>query len=328
MSETETMEAAFIRQLGTPECIEYGNLPIPVPGPDEVLVAFEASEVNRVDLFVRSGAYRTDVEFPFVIGRDLVGRVVASGPDAPGFQPGQMVWTNSMGHGGRKGTFAEFTAVPADRLYPLPDGVAPRDAAPMLHTAATAHIGLFQRAMLEPGQTVFVGGAAGGVGSAVTQMAADAGVRVIATASPDDFGWCRSCGAAETLDYHSPNLPDQVRDLAPEGVHLWWDTSGHHDLEATLPLMAQRGTMLLMAGIRASTKLPVGDLYTRDLSLVGFAISNATVDELASAADAINRLLAEGRLTARVGATMTLSQAREAHELLESGGVRGRILIV
>lgn len=94
---------------------------MPVPGPADVLVRVDALAVNHVDTFVRSGAYRTETPFPFIIGRDLAGTVTATGPDVSGFRPGDRVWSNSLGHDGRQGSFAQWASVPVERLYRLPD---------------------------------------------------------------------------------------------------------------------------------------------------------------------------------------------------------------
>lgn len=137
------MHAAFITQHGPATDIRYGELPEPVPGPTDVLVDVAAVSVNPVDTFVRSGLFRTPVPFPFVIGRDLVGTVAEAGPGAPGFTPGDRVWSNSLGHGGRQGPTAERAVVPADRLYHLPPGVDGTGAVAVVHPAATAHLALF-----------------------------------------------------------------------------------------------------------------------------------------------------------------------------------------
>ncbi|QRP50729.1 NADPH:quinone reductase [Amycolatopsis sp. FDAARGOS 1241] len=321
------MRAAFIRATGGVERIEVGQLPTPVPGPTDVLVRVELSSVNHVDLFVRSGAYCTPTPFPFVIGRDLVGTVAAAGPGVAGLAPGDRVWCNSLGHGGRQGAFAEYAVVSAERLYPLPAGVAAEAAAPVLHGAATAHVGLFREARLAPGETVFVGGAAGAVGSAVVQLAAAAGAQVVATASRRDVQWCTESGAAAVIPYDAADFDEQLRAGAPGGFDVWWDNSGHHDFERTLPLLRQGGRVVLMAGLGAAPVLPVGALYVRDLSLRGFAISNASVSDLAAAATVINSGLASGRLRVRVRATYPLTDAAKAHAALESGSVRGRILV-
>src|SRR5699024_8913343 len=114
----------------------------------------------------------------------------------------------------------------------------PREAAPVLHTGATAYLGLVREAALGAGETVVVEGAAGGVGSAVVQLAAWMGARVIATCSPSDAGWCAECGADLVLDYHRDDLYEQVREAAPAGIDVWWDNSGRNDFAGFLPLMA------------------------------------------------------------------------------------------
>lgn len=322
-----TMRAAFINETGGIDKIQVGRLPTPRPGRREVLVRMVASEVNNVDLFVRSGAYVTAISFPFVIGRDLVGTVVEVGEDVRRFSPGDAVWTNSLGYDGRQGAFAEYAVVEADRLYPLPPGIDPLQAVSVLHTGATAHLGLERAAERHDNEVILVCGAAGGVGSAVTQMAAARGLRVIATASPGDADWCRSCGASVVLDYHSPDLAGQIRQEAPDGVDIWWDTSGHHDFAETLALLRSGGRIIVMASLDAAPTLPIGALYTKDVSIHGFAISNASVDDLADAASVINLLLGNGGLRGRIAATYSLSEAASAHEAMETGRSRGRIVV-
>lgn len=324
----QTMQAAFVRELGGTEKIEVGPLPVPDLGPTDVLVRMEASAVNHVDLFVRSGSYETATPFPFVIGRDLVGTVERVGPGAVGFAPGSRAWTNSLGHAGRQGAFSEYAVVAEDRLYPLPDGVGPATAAPVLHAAATAYLGLVREARLQPGETVFVAGGGGAVGGAVIQLATFMGARVLASASAHDAAWCRSLGADVTLDYRDPGLAGKIGDAAPDGVDVWWDTSGHHDFEVTLPFLRRGARVIMMAGMSAAPALPIGALYTRDARLLGFAISNASVTDLAEAARVINTLLSAGRLASRVSATFHLAEASKAHEALESGSVRGRVLVL
>ncbi|WP_188781891.1 zinc-binding dehydrogenase, partial [Sinomonas atrocyanea] len=160
------------------------------------------------------------------------------------------------------------------------------------------------------------------------QSAAGAGARVIATAAPRDHEWAASCGAAEALDYRDPDLSGRIRAAAPEGVDVWLDTSGHHDLPTVVPLLRSRGTIVVMAGLAAHTPLPVGALYTRDVSIRGFAISNASVDDLAAASRAVNRLLAQGRPVVRTAAKLALDDAAEAHALQEGHSLRGRIVLV
>ncbi len=329
MTIPQTMRAAFIRGTGGVEQIEVGELPVPRPGPTDVLVRMEASEVNHVDLFVRSGAYRTHTPFPFVIGRDLVGTVIETGPGVASFDVGERVWCNSLGHHGRQGAFAEYAVVAEDRLYPLPVGVELKEVVSVLHTAATAHIGLVREAGLEAGETVFVEGGGGGVGSAVVQLARAAGAQVIATAAPEDQAWVDELGVQAVFDYHLKDVYARVREAAHDGIDVWWDTSGHNDFAQCLPLLAMGGRAVIMAGLQGQNpSLPVGDMYTRDVTLCGFAISNASTADLARAAASINRLLTSRKLKTRVGATFHLADAAKAHMAMASGSVKGRIVVV
>lgn len=330
MTIPQSMRAAFIQKTGGIDQIQVGELPVPRPGPTDILVRMEASEVNFVDLFVRSGAYRTHIPFPFIIGRDLVGTVVEIGSGVGQFSVGERVWCNSLGHAGRQGAWAEYAIVSEERLYPLPTGVDVEQAAAVLHAAATAHIGLVREAKLTVGETLFVEGGGGAVGSAVVQLASAMGVRVIASDSREASEWCRSCGADVVFDYHREDLYERVREVAPNGIDVWWDTSGRNDFTRCLPLLARGGRGVIMSGLKgmADPVLPVGALYTHDVTLHGFAISNATVTDLAAAATTINRLLSARRLKARVGATYHLADAAQAQLDLELHKVRGRIVLI
>jgi NADPH:quinone reductase-like Zn-dependent oxidoreductase len=282
--------------------------------------------VNPVDTFIRSGRYRTAMTFPFIIGRDLVGTVVQA-PTGTGVTVGERVWCNSLGHDGRQGSFAQFAVVPAARLYRLPSGVDPLVAVAIAHPAATAYLAWFCHGDLRPGHTVYVGGGAGNVGRAAITMAAYAGARVIAGARPADAPPCRAAGADAVVDYSDPNLDKRLRDMAPDGVDLYWDTSGRGDLAHAVQGLRLRGRVLLSAGQIEQLPISSWQLYTNDISLRGFVISRATITELADAAQLINRLLANGRLTARIADQMPLAQAADAHRRLEAGKVSGRLLL-
>lgn len=325
------MNAAFVRRLGGVEEIEVGRLPVPSCDRDDVLIRVQALAVNHVDTFVRSGAYATERPMPFIIGRDLVGQVVAVGERVNDRRPGEQVWCNSLGYDGRQGTFADYALAPAERVYPLPENQDPVEAVSVLHPTATAYLGLFREGRLTSGDTVFVGGAAGAVGSATVQLAVATGARVIASASVADTDWVQACGADTVFDYHAPDLCEQIRRAAPAGIDLYWDNSGHHDPEHTLGLLAQGGRIIVAAGLHANVRLPMGALYTRDASLRGFAISNASVADLAGAAAQVNCLLARGELRMRIGRRLRLSDAAEAHRLQEAQGsdkVRGDIVVI
>ncbi|MFY1675602.1 MULTISPECIES: NADPH:quinone reductase [unclassified Streptomyces] len=320
------MRAAFITELGSPSVIRYGELPPPVPGPNDVLVDVEFTAVNHVDTFVRSGAWRTPLPFPFVIGRDLVGSVAAAGPGAPGFRPGDRVWCNSLGHAGRQGAAGEQVVVGVDRLYRLPEGADPVDAVASAHPAVTAHLALFAHGRLKAGETVAVLGAAGNVGGAITTMAVAAGARVIAVAASRDEEYVRSLGAHEFVNYRD-DVAARIRSRAPGGVDLHVDTSGRNDLETAVDLLAGRGRLILLAGLLTRPVLPVGPLYLMDRSVHGFAISQADTTQLAEAARGVTGLLASGGLRPRATEVLPLRAAAEAHRRIEGGEVRGKLVL-
>lgn len=323
------MRAAWIEKFGPPETIRYGQLPVPAPGPTDVLVHVEVCAVNHVDTFIRAGRYRTPVAFPFVVGRDLVGTVAAVGSSALGFAVGDRVWCNSLGHAGRQGAAAEYAVVPVDRLYRLPAEVEPASAVALLHPTATAHLALMTHARLRAGETVYVAGGAGHVGGAATVLAARAGARVITGASAGDLDRCRSLGAAVAVDYRDPELRRRLSVAATAGIDVHLDTSGQPDLGLAVDLLAHRGRIVVLAGLAARPELPLGGLYARDGRVVGVAISNARVAELTDAATRINQLLpTDADLLAGPVETLPLSAAAEAHRRLESGRARGVRLVL
>lgn len=329
------MRAAYVERLGPASEICYGTLPVPDASPGHVLVRVVAAAVNPVDTYIRAGRYPVMVPFPFIIGRDLLGEVVKPGNGVTRFAPGQRVWCNNLGYGGRQGTFSEYVAVAEERLYTLPEGLDPVQTVAVLHPATTAFLGLVHHlGGVHPGQTVLVGGGAGNVGSAIVQLAAAMGARVLATAHGEpDASWCRARGAQAVFDYTDPQLEAAVREAAPDGVDVVWNTSGHDDLDLEVGLLTHGGRLVLMAGLDQRPQFPVGPFYTKNVRAVGFTITAATTSELAEAATAINALLAAGRLRMRIARVLPLEKARLAHQLVEGSGpdgeqLKGRVVVV
>lgn len=318
----DMMRAASINQLGPASNIHVQQLEVPRTGADEVLVKVDSVAVNHVDTFVRSGAFATPLPFPFIVGRDLVGTVLCEAAHL-GFGAGERVWCNSLGHDSRQGAAAEYAAVPASRLYHLPAGVDVDAAAAALHPGATAYLGLYRHGWLDESCTVFIGGGAGHVGAAAITMAARAGAHVITTCAAEDQEYCRSLGAQLAFDYRDEGAQAAIERAAGAGIDIYMDTSGHLDLEHATGVLAQGGRIVLMAGMHACAVLPVGSLYTKDGSIRGFAISNASIEDLAAAAEVINPLLAEGALRPRHVEVRDLAGTAEAHQRLEEGRARG-----
>lgn len=312
------MKAAYIERLGPAENVRFGDLPQPTIGASQVLVKVTAVATNPIDTYIRRGAYSTRMEFPFILGRDMVGTVEAVGGAVKHFSPGARVWCNNQGYRGLQGTFAQYLAIDEDLLYPLPDSADPKETVAVLHSATTASIGLLREAKLRQGESVFINGGAGNVGSAVLQLAANLGARVIVTAgSEEDLAYCRSLGAERAVNYKSAEVVKEIGKFAPAGIDVYWDTTTRPDFERAVPLLAHRGRIILMAGLEARPVFPVGPFYTKDCLLHGFAISNATSGELRDCAKAINESLASAKLKARISRVMPLAEAAAAHQLLE-----------
>ncbi len=227
--KSAAMKAAYIEAPGPPESIHFGDLPMPVAGPGKLLVKVTAVCVDPIDVYIRSGTFKIPLPSPFIIGRDLVGCVEQIGPGVTKFKVGDRVWCNNQGYDGRQGTFAEYAAVDERLLYPLPTGVDEHQAVGFVHSAFTACLGL-ERAQPGAGQTLFVNGGAGNVGSALIQMAAGAGLRVAATAgNAESLDWCRSIGAEAVANYKTDDVDAVLKAFAPAGVDIYWDTSGQPD---------------------------------------------------------------------------------------------------
>jgi NADPH:quinone reductase-like Zn-dependent oxidoreductase len=318
--------AAYVEQRGPAESIRVDELPVPDLGPDDVLVAVTAVSVNPVDTYVRSGRYDTPIPLPFIVGRDLVGTVAAVGSAVRGLTEGDAVWANSLGHAGRQGAATDLAVVARERLYRLPDGVDPELAVAVAHPAVTAYLGWFGRAAIRPGRTVFVGGGAGNVGICAIEMARFAGARVVASAREAHRDRCLAAGADAVVDYRAPDLAGLIRAQAPDGVDVYWDTSGTNDTDVAAAVLKPGGRMLVTAARRPVT-VALAPLYTHNVTIDGFVISRASAAEFAQAAELINAMLGTGALSTRITRRLPLAQAAQAHRLMEDGDVDGWLLL-
>jgi NADPH:quinone reductase len=317
------MKAAYINQPGDPATIVYGDLPTPKPGPAQCLVRVGAVSVNPVDTYIRGGQVQMPLPSPFILGCDLAGTIVEVGPDVSNFSPGDRVWGTNQGLLGRQGTFAEFATVDEWWLYPTPANVSDEQAAALSLVAITAHLGLVRDAQLRSGETLFVNGGSGGVGSAVVQIAKILGARVITSAGNEQKAeLCQKLGADHVILYRSTGVAGPLKKIAPTGVHVWWETLREPDFDLAIGALAARGRMVVMAGRDARPPFPVGTFYVKGCSLHGFVMFLATPEEQQSCAEDINQWMEEGRLKANIDRVLPLSAAGEAHELQEQSTVK------
>ena len=330
------MKAAYINQTGEPSVIQYGDLPDPTPEAGQVLVQVGAVSVNPIDTYIRSGAVPLELTFPYIIGCDLAGTVSVVGEVVTRFKAGDRVWGSNQSLMGRPGSFSELAAIDEQWLYPTPDGMTDEQAAAGALVGITAHLGLFLHGRLQSGEVVFVNGGTGGVGSAVIQLAKAAGAKVVTTAgSEEKLSHCRKLGADLAVNYKSETLDEEIKSFTAEhgGINLWYENQREPTVERTIGLMQKRGRIILMAGREARPEFPLGQFYTNDLSLIGFAMFNASPDEQRVCAEQMNEWFTAGNWSPQIGKTMSLSDAAEAHHLQQAntlgkeGTLSGKIVL-
>lgn len=340
---TATVTEVLLPGVVEPSGLQLRTRPLPTPGRDEALVAVLASGISFAEQSMRRGLYPGQPRFPFVPGYDLVGTVVEVGPGADPALVGTRVAAMT-----KTGGWATHAVLAAADLVPVPAGVDPAEAETLVVNGVTAWQLLHRTARVRPGQTVLVHGASGGVGTTLVQLAVQHGVRVVGTASPRHHDALRALGA-EPVDYAGDGLTDRLRALAPAGFDAVFDHLGGESLLRSWSLLAPGGTLASYAIIaavegRRSVYLPffatIGRLLWWNLLPNGHRATFYDLwagHRLRPAAfrartrtdlSAVLALLADGTLTAQVGARLPLDRVVEAMELAESHTVRGKVVLI
>jgi NADPH2:quinone reductase len=328
------MKAIQISRTGGPEVLGLVEVPTPVPGPGEVLVKAEAIGVNYFDTMIRTGRYRWMPKLPFVLGNEMGGHVAAVGAGVTSLQAGQKVFIAGYEIGNRGGLYAEYAAVPAKAAWPLPAGLGAA-AATALTNYQLAIILLHHAARGVTPRTVVVYGAAGGVGTALIDVARQAGARVIGTArGPDKCAFVRERGAVEAIDYASENVVERV--LAATGGHgadILFDHVAGKAFADGLKMVAPLGMVVSYAVLGG---MPEGDLFAAmraniEKSPAVRCFTMHTYDHMEEPRrQAMGRavdLLGSGAVTPAIATEMPMADARRAHEMIESRGAMGKIVL-
>ena len=321
------MRAIQIKQTGGPEVLHLADLPVPQPKPNEAVVKLAASGVNFIDTYQREGRYK--VALPFVLGQEGAGTVTAIGGEVKSLKPGDRVaWAAVLG------SYAEYAAVPAERLVPVPDGVSDQQAAAAMLQGMTAQYLIYSTFPIKRGQTALVQAAAGGVGLLLVQMAHHLGARVIATVSTEEKAkLARLAGAEDVILYTQVDFEAETKRLTDgHGVDVVYDGVGKTTFEKGLNVLRPRGMMVLFGGssgavapfdlIQLSQK---GSLYVTRPTLVHYT---ATTEELRARSSAVFNMIAEGRLKLRIEHIYPLAEAATAHGELESRKTTGKLLLI
>jgi len=321
------MKAIQVRQVGGPEVMELVELPIPQPKPNEAVVKLAASGVNFIDVYIREGRYKNPL--PFVLGQEGAGVVTAVGSDVKSLKVGDRVaWTGLLG------AYAEYAAVAADRLVPIPEGVSEREAAGAMLQGMTAHYLSHDCYPLKHGETALIHAAAGGVGLLLVQMAHNIGARVIATVSTEEKAkLARGAGADDVILYTKEDFETETKRMTGgKGVDVVYDSVGKTTFDKGLNTLRPRGMMVLFGG--SSGAVPPFDLVV--LSQKGsLYVTRPTLghyiaarEELVARSGAVFDMMASGKLKLRIEHTYPLAEAQQAHRELEGRKTTGKLLLV
>jgi NADPH:quinone reductase-like Zn-dependent oxidoreductase len=342
----KSMRAAVFSEFGGPDVVGIRKMPVPEPGAGEVRVKVEAAAMNHLDLWVRRGL-PIETPMPHIGGSDFAGTVEAVGPGAESVPVGKRVvvdpslrfdWYDGQDRGPSfeelpfqligehtQGGFAEYAVVPAANLLEVPDGFALTEAAAAGLVFVTAWRALMTRGKLRVGERVLITGASGGVGTAAIQVAARAGARVFAvTSGADKARMCEELGAHVVYDRSQVAFSREVwMDTGKRGVDLVFDTVGESVWPDCLRALAPGGRLVTSGattGSRGVTEIRL--VFWKQLSILGSTMGSPTEFRRAM------RLVFDGSFDAVIHEVMPLAEAQRAHELLESGKVFGKVVLV
>ncbi len=321
------MRAIQVSKVGGPEVLTLVDLPVPTPKANEAVVQIKAAGVNFIDVYFREGRY--PAQLPFINGQEAAGVVTEIGSNVENLRPGDRV-----AYTGVTGSYAEYAAVPAERLIQIPDEIDFHHAAAAMLQGMTAHYLTHSTYPIQRGDTVLVHAAAGGVGLLLVQMARELGARVIGTAgNRDKVQLAREAGADEVINYSEEDFETETKRMTDgAGVHAVYDGVGKSTFERDLNVLRRRGYLVLFGG--ASGPVPPfdliqlsqkGSLYVTRPSLHHYIHTRA---ELEQRAGEVMRMIITGKLRLRLHAKYPLAEAQRAHRELESRKTSGKLLLI
>ncbi|MFG6403105.1 medium chain dehydrogenase/reductase family protein [Microbacterium sp. P04] len=338
-----TITKVVLPGIVEPSGLQITTAPAPTPVGSQLLVRVEATGIAFAEQAMRRGRYYGQPEFPFTPGYDLVGRVLAVGPDGDRQMVGRRVATMT-----KTGAWATHTVVEARDTVIVPEGIAPEDAETVVVNGVTAWQMLHRAAKVRPGQTILVFGANGGVGGILIQLARHHGVTVIGAASPRHHDALRAAGVIP-VDYADPNLEATVRRHAPAGVDAVFDNIGGDMAKTSFALLARGGTLVTYAiakAVSGTGPLMMPFMKTLGQAVLWSALPNgkkATFYDLWAGHTLrparfrrrleedlghVFELLRTGTITANIAARFPLTEAVAALELAESRTLNGKVILL
>ncbi|MEZ0114703.1 NADPH2:quinone reductase [Catenulispora sp. EB89] len=314
------MRAIAVSEIGGKPALV--DLPVPSPGPGEILVRMTAASLNPVDMSVADGLLSLPTTRPLVLGTDGVGTVVEVGASATGFAPGDVVHGQFFDAPLGRGTFADYAVIAGSpshgALRRVPDGLSAEVAA-ALPTAGMTALGVVESLDLGPGRSILIVGATGGVGVFAVQLAAARGAEVIATARADADAWIRGLGASQTIDYATHDVAELVRKTHPDGVDVFLDLTRDRDRFGTYTAVVRDGGFAISATNTASPEL----LASERITVINYMMQDKP-GLLARIADEA----VAGRISVPVEQTIALDQVPESLARYAVGGARGKTVVL
>jgi len=307
-------------RFGGPELFEESDVERPGPGPGEVLVRVVVAGTNPVDAKLRADGSFAGLEPPVVLGSDVSGVVEEVGAGVADLAPGDEVYyTPEIFGPGSNGGYAEYNLVRAGIVAKKPALISHEEAAAVPLAGGTAYEVLVRRLKISVGETVLIHGGAGGVGSFAVQIARSAGARVIATAGPDNQETLRDLGADVAVDYTQANVADvALEETGGAGVDAVFDCVGGETVVESIPATRPFGRLATILGAQGD----LTPLYVKNQTLHGVLLmrERARLDEMSP-------LLERGQIRPLVDEVLDLSRVGEAHERLDSGHGRGKVVL-
>ncbi len=320
------MKAILVRAHGGPEVLRLEEAPDPQPGPGQVMVRLEAVGVNFVDVYFRMGLYPSPT--PYIPGSEGAGVVEAVGPRVTSFKRGERV-----AYAGVPGAYAQYAVIPAERLVKVPKGMDGKTAAAAMLQGMTAHYLTHATYPLKKGDFCLVHAAAGGVGLLICQMAKRRGAKVIGTVSTEEKArQAREAGADDVILYSKQDFEAEVKRITKnKGVQVVYDSVGKATFQKSLNCLATRGVIALFG--QSSGMVPPLDLLllrrgSLFLTRPNLADYIATREELLERATAVLNAVKTGKLKLKIGLTLPLSEASQAHHRLEGRQTTGKALLI
>ena len=318
------MQAIRVHEFGAPEVMKLEDVPDPKPGKGEVLVRIHAAGVNPVDAYIRSGTYPRKPQLPYTPGADGGGVIEAVGEGVNTVRAGDRVYVNVT----TTGTYAEKAVCPESGVHRLPEKLSFAQGAAMGVPYGTAFRALFHRAQAKSGETVFIHGASGGVGTAAVQLARASGMHVIGTAgTTEGQDLVRKEGAHDVLSHRSPDYLDRVKELTGgRGADVILEMLANVNLAKDLGVLAMRGRIVVI-GNRGTIEINPRDAMTRDAAILGMTLFNVNDPDMASIHAGLVAGLENGTLRPVIGKELPLAEAPRAHKEVMESAAYGKIVL-